>query len=121
LAKLARKKITIVWRMSGFFVFCLLLTHLLTRRPLMFKGKKKNGKTHPPLLVEERERDPFCYSLFIKYKIRNSFFSFIFNKCRGNKERERPIFSSSFVKNRNRKKPNVLPLEKKLSHTKFLA
>jgi hypothetical protein len=58
----------------------------------LFKEKKKRkGKTHPPLLVEDRETH-FVTLYSLNTKSETHFFSLIFNKCKGNRERERPIF-----------------------------
>jgi hypothetical protein len=64
----------------------------MTRRPLLFKEKKKRkGKTHLPLLVEKREIH-FVTLYSSNTKSKTHFFSFFFNKCKGNRERERPVF-----------------------------
>jgi len=110
LAKLARKKITIVWRMSGFFVFCLLLTHLLTRRPLMFKGKKKNGKTHPPLLVEERERETHFVTLYSSNtKSGTHFFHSFSTNAEETKKEKDPFFPLHLSKIEIERNPTFSP------------
>lgn len=62
-------------------------------------------------MVKELERDPFCYSLFIKYKIKNPFLFILFQQMqRKQRKRETHFSSSSFAKKRERKKPERSPL-----------
>jgi hypothetical protein len=87
LAELARKKATILCGGVDFCLF-LLLTLVLTRRPLLFKEKKK-----PTLLFwPKRERDPFCCSLFIKYKIGDPFLFILFQQMQRKQRKRDPFF-----------------------------
>jgi hypothetical protein len=120
LVELARKKATILCGEGVNFCLFLLLTPVLTRRPFLFKERKKK-KTYPPFLVEERERPILL--LFI-HQIQNqkpiSFHSFSTNAKKT--EEERPIFLPlHLLKTQRERNLNVLPLETKLSHTELLA
>jgi hypothetical protein len=94
LAELARKKATILCGGVDFCLF-LLLTPVLTRRPLLFKEKK-----NPPSFFGRRERETHFVALYSSNtKSETHFFSFFFNKCKGNRGRETHFSFSSIAEN----------------------
>jgi hypothetical protein len=119
LAGLARKKATIMWRRSGFLSFPF-INPCSYKKASPVQRKKKN----PPSFVGRRARERPILLLFI-HQIQNQkpiSFHFFFNKCKGNRGSEGPIFLPLHLLKRERERNlNVLPLEKKLSHTKLLA
>jgi hypothetical protein len=60
-------------------------------KPPVLTGIVKKKK---PILLCLRKRERHIWLLFIHQdrKLETHFFSLFFNKCKGNKERERPIF-----------------------------